>query len=136
MTNLTIIKNWFTTGKKPTQAQFWATWDSFWHKDDMISILKIDGIQNVYDAINSHVNSPTAHAQILNQSRIYAFGIFQIFKASGNVANILETGDVGVGFLANGTFIPFGKWTNDLGNNDLQDINNWDTSPMWMPEPS
>jgi hypothetical protein len=26
------------TGKKPTQAQFWAWMDSFWHKDEVISL--------------------------------------------------------------------------------------------------
>lgn len=45
--NLTTIKNWFKTGLKPTQAQFWDTWDSFWHKDDAIPLNSIDGLQEV-----------------------------------------------------------------------------------------
>lgn len=35
-TPLNTIKNWFKTGLYPTQTQFWATWDSFWHKDEPI----------------------------------------------------------------------------------------------------
>ena len=129
--NLNTIKNWFKTGLKPTQTQFWDTWDSFFHKDDQIPIAQIEGIQDVFNTINNHINSPTAHAQILVKSKIYNFGEFQIFKANGNTGQILEIGDVGVGFLANGTFIPFGKY---LGG-DIQDVDNsWDTSAMWRPE--
>lgn len=47
------ILNWFKTGKKPTQQQFWDTWSSFWHKSEQIPISKIAGIQNIYDAINA-----------------------------------------------------------------------------------
>ena len=58
---------------------------------------------------------------------------FQIFKAVENTENGLEVGDVAVGFLTNGTFIPFGKY---LGG-DIQDVtNSWDTSPMWLPNES
>jgi hypothetical protein len=35
-TNINTILSWFKTGLKPTQAQFWATWQSFWHKDELI----------------------------------------------------------------------------------------------------
>ena len=59
--SLTTIKNWFKTGLRPTQEQFWATWDSFFHKDDKIPIAQIDGIQNVYDSINGHINNLDAH---------------------------------------------------------------------------
>ncbi|WP_286922911.1 hypothetical protein [Flavobacterium sp. UBA4197] len=36
MTSLTEMKNWFKTGFKPTQMQFWLSWDSFWHKEEII----------------------------------------------------------------------------------------------------
>ncbi len=49
MINLNTIKNWFRTGLKPTQTQFWAAFDSFWHKEEQIPLDKIDGIQNVFD---------------------------------------------------------------------------------------
>ena len=39
--NLNTIKNWFKTGLKPTQEQFFSTWDSFWHKDDEIPAANI-----------------------------------------------------------------------------------------------
>ena len=48
-TDKNIINNWFKTGLKPTQAQFWATWDSFWHKDEKIPISSIDKLGNLLD---------------------------------------------------------------------------------------
>lgn len=42
--DLSTIKNWFKTGLKPTQQQFWNTWDSFWHKDDEISQTNIENL--------------------------------------------------------------------------------------------
>lgn len=44
--SLSTIKNWFRTALKPTQAQFWDTWDSFWHKDDLISVESVDGLDD------------------------------------------------------------------------------------------
>jgi surface protein len=35
-TNISTILNWFRTGKTPTQQQFWDSWQSFWHKDEII----------------------------------------------------------------------------------------------------
>lgn len=65
--NLNIIKNWFKTGLKPTQAQFWDTWDSFFHKDDQITIGNIAGLENQLankasaEAFNTHTNDDDAH---------------------------------------------------------------------------
>src|SRR5690606_20151137 len=50
-TPLNTMKNWFLTGLKPTQAQFWATWDSSWHKDEDIPQESIEGRQSALDAI-------------------------------------------------------------------------------------
>ncbi len=44
MASLAEIKNWFKTGLKPTQIQFWATWESFWHKDEIIPQSRIQNL--------------------------------------------------------------------------------------------
>lgn len=49
-TPLNTIKNWFKTGLKPTQTQFWAWMDSFWHKDETIPQNKIESLQQSFDA--------------------------------------------------------------------------------------
>lgn len=49
-TPLNTIKNWFKTGLKPTQAQFWATLDSLRHKDEAIPIAAIENLQEELDS--------------------------------------------------------------------------------------
>lgn len=48
-TPLNTIKNWFRTGLKPTQAQFWASWEAFFHKDEKIPQNAIEGLQERFD---------------------------------------------------------------------------------------
>lgn len=40
------LKNWFITGAKPTQAQFWAWMDSYYHKSDSLPASMISGLGN------------------------------------------------------------------------------------------
>jgi hypothetical protein len=94
--NLNTIKNWFRTGLKPNQAQFWDTWDSFRHKNDKIPVGEIDGINELIAGISSNA--------------IYKPGQLLIFKRLPNVNNsILESGDsvMGIveGFLITGNYI-------------------------------
>ncbi|HEX8575326.1 MAG TPA: hypothetical protein VF677_03450 [Flavobacterium sp.] len=70
-TNLNTILNWFKTGLKPTQAQFWASWQSFWHKDDTIPQSSIFNLTNVLNSkadanqLNGHFTDQNAHAALL-----------------------------------------------------------------------
>ncbi len=48
--SLNTIKNWFKTRLKPTQAQFWDTWDSFWHKDDSIPTESVTGLDTILNS--------------------------------------------------------------------------------------
>lgn len=50
ITDITTIKNWFKTGLKPTQTQFWSTWDSFWHKSESLPISSITNLANLLDS--------------------------------------------------------------------------------------
>ena len=72
MADKNTIKNWFKTGLKPTQAQFWATWDSFWHKDEKIPITAIEDIENILaekadaEVVDYHLTNEAAHANLFN----------------------------------------------------------------------
>ncbi|MFZ0597274.1 MAG: hypothetical protein WAM46_09850 [Flavobacterium sp.] len=44
---LETIKNWFKKGLKPTQAQFWDTWDSFRHKEEKVDLKDVEGIDEL-----------------------------------------------------------------------------------------
>ncbi len=46
-TDKNTIKQWFRNKLKPTQAQFWAWLDSYWHKDEEIPVTKIKGLNNL-----------------------------------------------------------------------------------------
>ena len=136
-TNLSTILSWFMTSKKPTQAQFWATWTSFWHKDETIPQNSISGLINVLNAktendqFNAHKTDVNAHSDLFAKVRIVANGRFTIYKNSLNInpetAYTLEANDVACGFIPNTQiFIPFGMY---LGG-DIADTENWNTSPM------
>ncbi|MDY3343784.1 hypothetical protein PG326_00750 [Riemerella anatipestifer] len=43
-TEKNTLKNWFRNGLKPTQEQFWAWIDSFYHKSDKIPQQQIEGL--------------------------------------------------------------------------------------------
>ncbi|WP_269221996.1 hypothetical protein [Flavobacterium sp. IMCC34518] len=89
--NINTIKNWFKTGLKPTQNQFWDTWDSFRHKNDKIPVTEIEGLNELLAGVSS--------------STIYAPGQLLIFKRSPNTNTaILESGDFCKGFVE-GVFI-------------------------------
>ena len=67
MANLNNILSWFETGKKPTQTQFWTSWQSFWHKDEPIPQSSIQNLTEVLDSkaeashLEAHYNDPRAH---------------------------------------------------------------------------
>lgn len=71
-TPLETIKEWFMTGKIPTQSQFWAAMDSFWHKDEKILISRIKDLayflnQKVdLEAFNDHLHTDVAHSDLFD----------------------------------------------------------------------
>ena len=60
--SLAQIKNWFRTRLKPTQAQYWDTWDSFWHKDEVLPQVQSDWNQATDTAKDFIKNKPTIPA--------------------------------------------------------------------------
>ena len=111
VTNLNTILNWFKTGSKPTQPQFWATWQSFWHKGDTIPQSSISGLTTVLNSkadanqLNGHLTDQNAHAALLsgkeNKSEKGAVNgyvpldaIAKITAQYLNIVNNLTTGGV------------------------------------------
>jgi len=106
--NINTILNWYKTGLKPNQAQFWASWTSFWHKDEAIPQSSISGLINVLNAktensqFNAHKEDQDAHAAQFTKVKIYLPGELQIFKRAGfTTTNALEIGDLVVGIVQN-----------------------------------
>ncbi len=46
-TDKTTLKSWFKNKLKPTQEQFWAWMDSYWHKSEQIPSSQISGLDNL-----------------------------------------------------------------------------------------
>jgi hypothetical protein len=83
---LSTIKNWFKTGLKPTQGQFWDTWDSFRHKSERFPVADVEGLDELLAEVSSIMICKPA--QLL------------IFKRLPNVNNsILESGDSVMGIV-------------------------------------
>lgn len=102
MVSLTTIKSWFATNLRPTQAQFWATWDSFVHKDDTIPIEKITGIAALFTAVNN-IKTPTlAEVLLNNQSQVAVDNIvigsvgFALIDIGLELKTILNNGQITV----------------------------------------
>lgn len=72
MVTLAEIYGWFMTGKKPTQAQFWASWGSFWNKGESIPQSAISNLTTVLNAkaekaqFDAHKTDMAAHATLFN----------------------------------------------------------------------
>ena len=47
MTEKNILQNWFVTGAKPTQEQFWAWQESYWHKSESIPVEMVQGLGDI-----------------------------------------------------------------------------------------
>ncbi len=69
---LNTIKQWFKTGLKPTQTQFWDTWDSFRHKFEKVPVKDIEGIDELLltkadkTILDNHLADKIAHAPQVN----------------------------------------------------------------------
>ncbi|TDX11213.1 hypothetical protein [Flavobacterium sp. S87F.05.LMB.W.Kidney.N] len=67
---LNTIKSWFQTGLKPSQKQFWDTWDSFRHKFEKVPMTDIEGLDSVFDSkvdklqLEEHNTNQNAHAEL------------------------------------------------------------------------
>ncbi|MRJ11674.1 hypothetical protein EDL98_11435 [Ornithobacterium rhinotracheale] len=140
-TDLNTIKQWFKNGLKPTQEQFWAWLDSFWHKDDKIPAENIEGLNEMLSSlqfpdISSKVDNTnfetfkTENTENLNQ------------KANANADNIAENAaewqevlsiytkanaskDLGEKANTEGDNIDAEKWRKALGITDTVTGNNF-----------
>ena len=73
MTAIQTLKQWFSNFKKPTQEQFWAWIDSFWHKSEKIPMTSIEGLENVIqgtasaEQLRNHLTDSQAHKGLFDR---------------------------------------------------------------------
>ncbi|WP_343586159.1 hypothetical protein [Flavobacterium sp.] len=67
---LNTIKKWFQTGLKPSQNQFWDTWDSFRHKLEKVPLEDVEELESKLNTkaekteLDEHKNDNTAHSEL------------------------------------------------------------------------
>lgn len=67
------LKQWFSNFKKPTQEQFWAWLDSFWHKSEKIPMAVIEDLESSLEKVatseqlNNHESDLQAHSDLFAQ---------------------------------------------------------------------
>ncbi|MDA6068630.1 hypothetical protein NJT12_03265 [Flavobacterium sp. AC] len=117
-TPINTILNWFKTGLQPTEAQFWASWASFWHKDEMIPQGNINQLVNTLgakvekDQFDAHKIDPNAHPNLILKARIIPIGGLLVFKVAPNENEAeKERGDYCMGIVED-SFIS-GNWNGD-----------------------
>ena len=73
MTAIQTLKKWFSNFKKPTQEQFWAWIDSFWHKSEKIPMDSIEGLGDMIqgtasaEQLRNHLSDTNAHRALFDK---------------------------------------------------------------------
>jgi hypothetical protein len=73
MTAIETLKQWFSNLKKPTQEQFWAWLDSFWHKSEKIPMASVEGLDKLVEGtasaeqLSNHLNDSNAHRALFDK---------------------------------------------------------------------
>jgi len=86
MTAIETLKQWFSNLKKPTQEQFWAWLDSFWHKSEKIPMASVEGLDKLVEGtasaeqLNNHLNDTQAHKVLFDEVKKQIQGINTILQ--------------------------------------------------------
>ncbi|MRM84501.1 hypothetical protein LEQ04_08405 [Riemerella anatipestifer] len=96
-TDKNIIKNWFRNGLKPTQEQFWAWIDSFYHKSDKIPQTQIEGLDgslaNKADVSQLNAKANTDASGLSAENIISWKEALGVRELPSNIATV-DSGDV------------------------------------------
>ncbi len=94
MTEKNILQNWFVTGAKPTQEQFWAWQESYWHKGENIPTEKILGLSEVLaNKVDVEILQHKANADATNLTNEYVLAWKEklgVGELPSNIATIDE----------------------------------------------
>jgi hypothetical protein len=98
------LKLLFENGDKPTQEDFWALLDSYWHKDEKITPESIDSVEKVIPCITDEVllghalsiSIPTNVKKITDGAFQYSGLTYQIIEVNFNES--LE--EIGIGVFS------------------------------------
>lgn len=87
---LNTIKQWFRTSLKPTQSQFWDTWDSFRHKDEKVPLQDVENLSELLLTKTEKNDFKT-----INGQAILGSGDLVISNQTSTLNEILASGNDG-----------------------------------------
>ena len=99
MTEKNILQNWFVTGAKPTQEQFWAWQESYWHKSESIPVEMVQGLGDILgnkadtDQLKNKVNLDTSN--LTNEHVLAWKKALGVGELPTNIATIDEGSKIG-----------------------------------------
>lgn len=128
-TNINTILDWFKTGKKPTQQQFWASWQSFWHKDEQIPQSCIIDLANTLDA-KENISNKSLTISSLSTTTDYPSSktVYDFVNEFIKTENILNTEQI-LNLVESNALIPGNYYLiNDFQT--IYKINGSDSSPI------
>ena len=108
------IKSYFNTGDKPTQEQYHDTWDSFWHKDEVLP-------QN--NTVGSSVN---AYGNVeIPLEFTHEFGALNITRSYNDKARL---NNISVDNYRKFIINPVEKYVDAINGSNSNDGNSWNTA--------
>lgn len=132
-TPINTIYSWFETGDFPTEAQFKATYSSYWHKSESIPMGKINGLNDAFNktvsisTYNTHLNDPNAHSELAKRdaSNLTDDNIESWKEALeiGELPDNIATYDYDIQdhvMMKDGTILPAGDLGKNIANSHLQ----------------
>ena len=66
--SVNTIKSWFETGDKPTQNQFWDWLESFVHKNDLVPMSQVSGLNAALTALATQTSVDALKAIVVTTS--------------------------------------------------------------------
>lgn len=84
--NTNNLKQYFLTGLKPTQQQFWNLIDSFRHKNDLVPASEVDGLQGLLDQ------------KLDAELYVEGFNVVRVIQVEETTPNIVALGHVALQF--------------------------------------
>lgn len=87
--NINNLKQYFLTGLKPTQQQFWNLIDSLRHKNDLVPAAEVDGLQSLLDQ------------KLDGELYIEGFNVVRVMQVEETLPQTVDTNDVAIQFSGN-----------------------------------
>ncbi|MFP9114595.1 hypothetical protein ACLI1A_11680 [Flavobacterium sp. RHBU_3] len=105
--SISTILGWFKAGKKPTEQQYADSWQSFWHKEEIIPQSTIENLEQDFSLKTSnqdflaHLSDPQAHIDLFKSMQEESYKIIDA-QVSGGVYTVTAD-DFGKTLRYNGT---------------------------------